>query len=248
MQAMHAAVKVANKSSTASGFLVACPVVSDPPQQRVLLVTAAHVFEQMSGDTCRIVVRLPDENGHWQRSEQQLSIRSGDKPCWVRHPEADVGVLAVDLPEKAAAAALPCDCIADHSAITAGTIRTGQDVWIACYPVQLEANSSGFAVLRRGIIASYPLAPVETYKTFLVDYSTFGGDSGAVVVALVPAAANGSPPGAEGLLVVGLVSGQHRQTEKVVLPSEERTTHHPLGLAIVVPAELIRQTIRQATE
>ena len=34
-----------------------------------------------------------------------------------------------------------------------------------------------------------------------------------------------------------------RQTDRMSLPFEERTTHTPLGLAIVVPASVIRETI-----
>ncbi len=244
VQAMHAVVKIVNESSTATGFLVVCPPEGSSSDTRLLLVTAAHVFEQMSGETCRIVFRRPGEDRFWNRVEQRLPVRAGDRPCWQRHPQADVAVLPVHLPGPVTKAALPMDRIADQSAIATGKIRTGQDVWIPCYPAHLEANHSGFAVLRHGVISSYPLGPVATYKTFLVDYSTFGGDSGSPVVVQVPTGNGGSNPSGKALLVAGLVVGQHRQTEKVVLPFEQRITHHPLGLAIVVPGEFIRQTIR----
>jgi len=240
---LKATVKITNKSSSGTGFLVSGPRGQKGEFPQTILVTAAHVWEQMSGDECRLVLHLPEAESHlWQRTEQKLKIRSEGKPLWVRHRQADVAAIGVDLPEAAARAALPYRCIASEQSICSGAIRPGDQVWIACYPVRLEANSSGFAVLRHGTVASYPLAPVDVYRTFLVDYSTFGGDSGSPVVAKLPDAGrrNGNDIG---VLVIGLVSGQHRQTDKVVLPFEERITHHPLGLAIAVPGELIRQTI-----
>jgi hypothetical protein len=44
-------------------------------------------------------------------------------------------------------------------------------------------------------------------------------------------------------LIVGLVLGMERQTDKVSMPFEERTVHYPLGLAIVAHSEIIRQTV-----
>jgi hypothetical protein len=244
-ETIRATFKIANKDSTATGFLIARPDRSDPGKQDLILVTAGHAFEKMSGDQCHLVLREPRPDGTWQRKELPLKVRDEDMPLWFRHPEADVAALRVELPPTAAAAALPLDCVAGESAIESGKLKSGDEVWIPCYPAQLESNDTGFAVLRRGAVASFPLAPVKAYKTFLVDYSTFGGDSGAPVV-VRQAAAPDAPQGAKDRpLIVGLVVGQHRQTDKVRLPYEERTTHHPLGLAIVVQAEFIRQTIER---
>lgn len=46
-------------------------------------------------------------------------------------------------------------------------------------------------------------------------------------------------------LIVGLVVGMERETDKVSMPFEERTVHHPLGLAIVAHSEIIRQTVER---
>jgi len=40
-----------------------------------------------------------------------------------------------------------------------------------------------------------------------------------------------------------LVLGLERETDKVSMPFEERTVHHPLGLAIVAHSDIIRQTV-----
>ncbi|MDP1796412.1 MAG: hypothetical protein Q8K78_02980 [Planctomycetaceae bacterium] len=112
-------------------------------------------------------------------------------------------------------------------------MRVGQDVFVPCFPAQVEANSAGWPLLRKGSLATHPLMPVARTPTMFVDYSHFGGDSGAPLVATV----NGEP------LVVGLVFAMLRQTDKTTMPFEERTLHTPLGLAIAAQAPLIRQTI-----
>jgi hypothetical protein len=75
---------------------------------------------------------------------------------------------------------------------------------------------------------------VEHVKSVLIDFHTFGGDSGAPVLTKSD----------DGWHVVGLVSGMHRQTDKAVMPLQELTFHTPLGLSIVVQAAFIRETIK----
>ncbi len=105
---------------------------------------------------------------------------------------------------------------------------------IPSYPAQLEANDAGWPILRHGTVASYPLYPVEHCRSVLIDFHTFGGDSGAPVLTKAD----------DGWHVVGLVSGMHRQTDKATMPLQELTFHTPLGLSIVMQAAFIRETIR----
>jgi len=240
---MTATFKITHKDSTATCFLIARPAAPASHKQEVILVTAAHVLEKMSGDECRLVLRERLDDGTFERKEWPLKIRSGGQPRWAKHPGVDVAALTAVLPASVSSVALPLDCLADEAAITSGKLRCGDEVTVLCYPAQLEATGAGFPVLRRGTVASFPLTPVNSHRTYLVDYSTFGGDSGAPVM-IRPRGDVGQSKTIEGHpLVVGLVIGQHRQTDKVKLPYEERTVHQPLGLAIVVHAEFIRQTI-----
>jgi hypothetical protein len=96
-------------------------------------------------------------------------------------------------------------------------------------------------VLRRGTVASFPLTSVSRFKTFLIDYSSFGGDSGALVMVRH----RGPGEETERPLIVGLVMAQHRETTKSVTPIEERIVHRSLGLGIIVHADLIRETIER---
>ena len=242
---VDATFKITNQASTATCFVVARQAVGTAKQE-LILVTAAHVFEKMSGDECRIVLRERADDGTFVRREVPLKIRSAEGPLWVRHPEVDVAALKLDLPEPADLHAGAAIVALDFGQLWDGIDRDGvefsisDEVWIPCYPAKLEGNSAGFPVLRRGSVASLPSLPDGGDKTFLVDYRAFGGDSGAPVLAL---RRTGRDLPAQLPQVMGLVIGQHRETTTTTTPSEERTVHFPLGLGIVVRSEFIRQTI-----
>jgi hypothetical protein len=44
-------------------------------------------------------------------------------------------------------------------------------------------------------------------------------------------------------LVIGVVLGMERQTDRTSMPFEERIVHHPVGLAIAAHSEIIRETV-----
>ena len=145
-------------------------------------------------------------------------------------------MLPIDLPEGIDYFAIPWTQVADESWTQEKKVRVGQEVWIPCFPAQLEANEAGWPLLRHGTIATHPLSPVEKIPQMYVDYSHFGGDSGAPVLI-----------NDEGkVIVVGLVFAMSRQTDRSQTPFEERTTHTPLGLAIAIQSPPIRTIIQQA--
>ncbi|HIA28539.1 MAG TPA: serine protease [Planctomycetes bacterium] len=236
---VDATFKITNQDSTATCFVVARPV-ADSAKQELILVTAAHVLEKMSGNECRIVLREKSADGTFDRREVLLAIRSEGEALWVRHPQVDVAALKLELPVDTKIAALDLGHLWPGAAGEGVELKISDEVWIPCYPAQLEANSAGFPVLRRGSVASSPSLAGAGDRTFLVDYRTFGGDSGAPAMAVVRGG-RGLP--ARRGLVIGLVVGQHRETTTTTTPTEERTVHVPLGLGIVVRSEFIRQTI-----
>jgi hypothetical protein len=229
---IRAVVRVFHGPASGTGFFVATGEPADAGK-RYLLVTAAHVFDSMAGEKCTIVFRAVTPDGRFERRPAEFAFRTPTGPLWVRHPQADVAVMPVDLPAGVDVQPYAESQIADPRFAEEGRVALGHEVYIPCYPVQFEANAAGFPVLRRGSIASYPLVPLASAQTILVDYSSFHGDSGAPVVVW-----HEKTP-----VVAGLVTGMQRQTEKTVTPSEERTFHTSLGLAVVVQSPLIRQTI-----
>lgn len=236
---LAATFKITNKDFSGTCFLVEPPPASGWSNGVVIVVTAAHALEQAPGTECRVVMREKRGDGGFVRKEVPLPLRSGGKPLWSKHSDEDVAAIKLTLPSGVWCQPLRLDRLARAEDFIQGKIRLGSDAWILCFPAQLEANEAGFPVLRHGSIASLPLPPLSANRTFLVDFNTFGGDSGAPVMLAERGAVR--PQG----LIVGLVLGMQRQTDKVSLPFEERTVHHPLALAIVAHAEIIRQTVER---
>jgi hypothetical protein len=222
--ALRATVRITKGQVSGTGFFVEA---KDGGGRRTFLVTAAHVFNDMPGPSCTLVLRAKSNNGY-VRKETDLQIRTGDKPLWTRHPELDAAAIEVTLPTDCDFKPLPIDAIASPANME--RLPAGQDLFVPCFPAKLESNSAGWPILRKASLASYPLAG---QSTMFVDYSHFSGDSGAPVVTVTK----------EGLRVVGLIFAMERQTDKTVAPFEERTLHTPLGLAVAVQAPQLHEVI-----
>lgn len=232
LRTLRATVKISDGDRGSSGFIVALPTDGDAAP-RTVLVTAAHVLANNAAPVCTVTCRVPGGPSGFERREARLPLRDGERLLWVRHASADVAVIGIALPADADMEPFRRDDLADVGRIESGVVCAGRSVWVACYPAQLEAHSSGWPVLRHGTIASHPLLPVASAATFLVDYSHFGGDSGSAVVV----DADGRP------VVAGVVVGMKRQTDRTKSPFEERTTHTPLDLAVTVHPLLVGETI-----
>jgi hypothetical protein len=183
----------------------------------LFVLSAAHVFEKASGNDARLILR--DER---TRREVSIQLRKNHKQKWVKHPTADVAVLPVNIEH--------CSAISMADLASPSTITIGEDAWVPGFPAQLEADESGAPVVRRGAVASVPLSPAAKHPTFLLSCATANGDSGAPVVTR-----SGG--------VIGLVVGLHRETTTTTSPTEERTVHRPLDVAIAVHAGILRETL-----
>lgn len=229
IQAVNATYKITNASSTATAFVISRQTEGE---EEVILVTAAHVLEKMKGEELRFVYRRRTDDGGYARREFPIKVRDKAKVLWRRHDKADVAAMRIDLPADHSVTPLPLSYIlaADEQ------LHLGEDVWVLGYPAKLESSRGGFPVLRHGTVASFPLIPSAKTRTFMVDYTTFGGDSGGPVFRRETK--KDSPP-----TIVGLIHGQHRETTKATTHIEERTVHRQMGLAIVVHGKFIRETI-----
>ena len=183
----------------------------------LFVLSAAHVFEKTSGNDARLILR--DER---TRREVSIQLRLNRKQKWVKHPTADIAVLPVNIEH--------CSAISMADLASPSTITIGETAWVPGFPAQLEADESGAPVVRHGAVASVPLSPDAKHPTFLLSCTTASGDSGAPVVTR-----SGG--------VIGLVVGLHRETTTTTSPTEERTVHRPLDLAIAVHAGILRETL-----
>lgn len=215
-----------------TAFLVERPATPEKPA-RILVVTAAHVLDGIPGNEARLVLRSRDSAGALARMETPVRLRDAGRKLYRKLEGIDVAAIPVSLPDGAHARPFPLERVLDSGAQSHRVVRLGRDAWIPSYPAKAESNAAGQPVLRRGSIASQPHISAPKSNTFLVDVSAFGGDSGAPVVVL-----DGGTP-----LVAGLVMGMLRESDRSVTPFEERVTHMPLGISIVIKSQFVRQLI-----
>jgi hypothetical protein len=217
-------------------------------QPRWVLVTAAHVFEQIKEDEATLVVRKPAPNDSYAKHNHRLLIRREGKPLWSKHASQDVAVMHLSLPADVPLPRVPVECLATDELLKRYEVQPGDIVRCVGFPHagQFEPNSAGLPLVRIGCIASYPLLPTTQTKTFLYDFNTFEGDSGAAVyLDDSRRIVSGNAEGERVRLILGVVHGQHFIDEKFKTIYQSGLTRHRMGLSIVVHATAIRETLDQ---
>lgn len=241
--AVQATYKLYNEASTATGFIVRVKPAADNVKAEYVIVSAAHTFERMKGDSLLLVLRTPKPDGSYSRKDTPVAIRKDGKNLWVKHKDADLAILDYDPTPEFEKFALPLEAIASEEDFKA-RVPAGTYVRLLCYPAQFEANNAGFPILRHGVMATYPLAPTNIYKTFMIDFTTFAGDSGGPVFGVLD---NAGGPGAGALKLLGVVISQQWSDEKVkVSDREDRIIRHPFGLGTAVNSQLLRDLIAKS--
>lgn len=225
-------------TSIGTGFFMGKPIPGSSGGGYVL-VTAAHVFEDISGDNATIVLRKKQADNSYKLTPFQIAIRDGDKNLYVKHPDVDVAAILVsNLPAENDITLLGMDFLADEATFVTLRIHPGNNLTALGYPLGATANEWGFAILRSGRISSYPLLPIKTVKTFLFDFRVFGGNSGGPVYLVEPRATfappHSIPLGGSIQYIVGLV------TQQVY----SNTAGNPaLDLGVIIPSPFIKETI-----
>ena len=229
---MHSTFKLFNPGSTATCLLVHQESAPDHP----IIISAAHVFEKMKGETAIVVFRKKDKSGLYKRHDHQIKIRNKEKKLWVRHPDRDIAALRLEKkPDNTPCPTISTKILADSKKLKKQGVTICDSVFVLCYPERTEANGAGFPVARHATIASFPLSPAKHYPSFMLDFNTFGGDSGGPV--FVKDTLGKAP------LVIGIAVAQYRYDESVKMLNEERSVHHPLGLSKVIHSQFILETL-----
>ena len=229
-QLMRATVKIQHEKSTATGF-----ILFRARDESFLLVTAAHVFDNTPGDETSVVFRTRVAEGEYAKQPTKLAIRKDGKPLWAKHPTEDIAAIQVAPPKSVDLPRLSTDLLATDERWRLLEIHPGENVAYLGFPHREESSGAGFPLLRAGPIASYPLRPTAKIKTFYLSANTFEGDSGGPVYL--------SRDKENVQLILGMVVAQRFLDEEMKMVYGSTKLRHRLGLAIVVHAGFIRETI-----
>ena len=233
-----------NPKQTSGGtvFFLGRPLKNDPSHQSYVLVTAKHVLDDMAGDDAVISLREKQANGAFRKVQFRFKFRSNGKDLYVHHPEADVAAMYLVIPIADQFPLLTANFLADDAVLRKYEFHPGDQLSCLGFPLGAESNEMGFPILRNGYIASYPLVPTKTIKSFLIDFHVFPGNSGGPVYFGYAARFYGGvihPGYIRG--IVGLVTQQAFST----LPDFK---NQPLDIGVVVPSEFIIDTIKLLPE
>jgi len=236
---------VQNQLTMGTAFVMGRPYPNETSKARYVLITAAHVLEEMQGDMATINLRRKVDDTNWARLPLQVQIRDKGRPLWTKHPSADVAVMYIRIPATVSIPLLSTDLLADDKMLSHFEVHPGDMLQCLGYPLGMEANAAGFPILRSGRIASYPLMPTDSTRTFLLDFNVFKGNSGGPVYMVEANRMYGHTfyVGQTVTFIAGLVSQEATMPQQFVGPYSSEMRQIQLGLAMVVHASLIKQAI-----
>ena len=217
------------KRTVGTGFLINDPTPDGKP--RTVLVTANHVFAKMPGPIATVGFRIENADGSWRYDPEPLKIRDGGKELWTRHPKMDVAVISITAPPEFAKAAIPMTWLASDETFGKYGVEPGDQMLALGYPQGFSANEAGFPILKAGRVASFPLAPVSAFPTFLLDLNVFPGYSGGPVFTERASQPGGAGGATQDPFIAGLI------TQEMELDNQN------LQIGFVTHAKFIRETI-----
>jgi len=229
-----------------TAFVVGRPRRSDSKKASRVLVTAAHVLEHIQGD--KAVLHCRKISGEkYERVPLAIPIRRDNKPLWVKHPNADVAVMYLPLPKEMNIDSylIGTGVFISDKEIQECEIHPDDTLFALGFPFGEEANPQGFPILRSGAIASFPITRSAGGDTFLFDFEVYQGNSGGPVFLIDenPRYGGDLKLGRVFRGLMGIVSERRIVTEKVTSLSETRIQEHPLSIAVVIHASVIKEAI-----
>jgi hypothetical protein len=229
---------------TGTVFILGKPSKKDSTKAYLVLITANHVLNDIISDNAILFLRK-EVNNKYIKYPWQIKIREKGKPIWIKHPEVDVAAMYVPLGFDEDIPLLPAFFLATDSLISEYGIHPGDELLCLGYPYGASSNEAGFPILRSGKISSYPILPTKEIKSFMYDFRVFGGNSGGPVYFIGTSRPhrNTLNLGEEIRFIMGLVSEELIMNEEIKSLTEVTTRGHQLGLAKVIPASFIQETI-----
>jgi len=217
-------------------FLVGKPMRDNPGQSWVVLVTAAHVLDEIVGDTATVMFRKKDASGHFVPEPTPIQIRRNGQKLYAKNSNADVAAMFINSPSDSVTELLSLGQLTTDEDLDRLAVHPGDELFCLGFPLFVNVNT--FPVLRTGTLASYPITPSKSVQKYAFAFHVFPGNSGGpVYFSFVNRAYGGFIHGGElDQGVIGLLIEQ--QSSIVPAYKDER-----LDLANVVPSSYIRDTI-----
>jgi hypothetical protein len=243
---MESTCKLEGNGSTGTGIIILRPILKQPGRGLYTLVTADHVLTNMNGEKAMMTLRRAKKSDEWERLEIPITIRAGNTPLWVKHPEVDLAAMAVSLPTSAVRFSITTSQLMTDEKIREFEVNPGQELLCLGYPFGAESNTEGcFPILRSGRISSYLLLPTKKTKTFLFDFAVFKGNSGGPVYIYQQSPFYGGSiqMGITIRGVVGIVTQERNVTQRIEQLYERRETITPLALGEVIHASFIKELL-----
>jgi hypothetical protein len=209
------------------------------PDTALYLVTTQHQLEGSKGDFCLLVLREPQADGSFKRSDFKVVIRVDGKPTWIKHPKFDLAVLRLPTAPTGTFAALPTEAIANDARLKAAHPSVGSPLLLFTFPHGVESIRQGFPVARQAVFAQPPLLSSEAYPTFQADFPAAAGDSGGPGVIAGP----GDKP-----LIVGMCFQRMNHDEKVTTETTTATVKHPLNMGTFIHGRYLLEAIEKAAK
>jgi len=226
-----------NKAQISHGtaFLMGKPTVENRDKAYYVLISAAHVFDDIAGDLATLTLRTKQADGSYAQVPFNIQLRTAGAPLYVRHPEVDVAALYVSMPNNLSFKLLPLDLLSSDEWLTRFEIHPGDELLCLGFPL-FASSPSGFPILRSGKIASYPIVPTKQHKNILFDFRVFQGNSGGPVYFVDRNRTYGGSThlGETIQFVVGLVTSQLNATYY---------DNRELQVAAIIPASFIVETL-----
>jgi hypothetical protein len=226
------------KQSFGTIFAMALPKKDDPAQGTLILVTAAHVLNDIGGDEATVLVRRKKADGTYEPFDGKIAIRKNGTPLYVTHPMADVAVMYGNLPDEVPITGATPEFLAGDVRLNDVEVHPGGEINVLGFPLAASAPGA-FPILRSARIASYPVIPSRNVTGVLVDLFLYPGNSGGpAYFTFVNRFYKGQIHLGVAQGILGLVIQESRST----IPEFK---DKPLNLGVIVPAAFIKETIDQ---
>lgn len=238
-----------------TGFFVGVPD-KVPDRGWAYLVTAKHILRGSDGLYLpRIWLRLNKKAGGYLTIEVPLR-ETGEKSVYV-HPDRDVdlAVIPVQIPAELDVIVLPVSALTTKDDFSNLQIGEGTDVFFTGLFVPYFGNDRNVPIFRFGRLAlvSNEKIPIEengrrvSLDLYLVECQSFGGNSGSPVFFYfgVDRTPGSIIIGTPDVRVAGVMKGsyQHMTPIQVVQNAPVPVAAQNMGIALVVPAFLVREVI-----